>query len=270
MPPPSILRRRGARSALVGVMVCLLAACTSAGSEDGDEGEPGSSVDRSSEAGEQLDASEWEAVVMFNEALVSENYEQALALAAPDSAAQSYVNFRIDAGLALNSAIEPVDSVAGTVTVDDGAQTITATIPIAGEDLTYTWSDFGTEDGLIQDWDTEQGPLEDRLWTGTSTVSVGAATVSLASAFKTFEDELYVVLEVTALRERLTPDVGAGYLVEGEELRLPVLTLTPADIREGTSAMLLYSYEDADLGGTLVYEVQTDFDAPSAVELAVD
>lgn len=238
---------------LVGVAVLVAAGCTA-----------------DAEAPDTEETSTWDAIVGFNETLTSGDYEAAADLTAPDSSASRYVEFRADAELARGPARADIAPFEGEIVGDEAAGTVTTSLPVGEETLTYVWSDFTTdEQGRVAGWNTDAGPVGDQLWTEESTATNGAAEVTLSSALEASDGRLYVVVEVTAGEEDLTPDPAAGYVVGDADVLTPELTLAPARIDAGSTAHLMYVFADSVLGGTLVYEVQTAYDAPAALRVPV-
>lgn len=252
---PRVLARRGILPVAVGIAL-LLAGC-------GSDSDTASTQPDASASGDS-----WDVVVEFNEALVAEDFNRAAELSAPESPASRYVEYRTDVQQAQQDA-DAVQESSGEVTGDEDAGAITASITSAEDEVTYTWTDFSTDDGLVTDWVTEQGPLADQLWTTDSSAEAGGATVALQSAYRTNVGDLYVVLEVTAGADALSADGAASYVPEGGTAVPPGAAVVPDTVGEESSAHLLYVYTGADFGGTVVYEVQNSVDAPIAARIPV-
>lgn len=207
----------------------------------------------------------WASTVAFNEALAAARWDEAAALAAPGSPAQAYIAYRTQVDEAQTAAgLDPAAT--GEVVADEAAGTVSVTVE-GDSGVTYVWSDFETEDGLVSGWSTEQGPLADLITSPGSSAEAAGAVVTLPNAYVTSGGELYVVVGISAVDDTIAVDATAT-------LRLPDGTTSesgamvgPDEVAPGGSAYVLYPFAANDLDGVLVYEVQNTNDAPVAVEL---
>jgi hypothetical protein len=241
------------------VLLAATAACGST-ADDGAATSPTATPDRSALA------QAWASVVEFNQAVADSDWPAAEALAVPDSPAAAYVDYRSQVEQAQQAAGAP-PAPGGTVESDQAAGTVTVTID--GDDApTYVWSGFETDDaGMVGSWETDQGALGDILVSPGSSGSAAGATVTLAHAYASSSGDLVVVVQVDAQEEAITVDqavvvdAGQGEPVESDRV------VGPSRVPAGGSAVVVYAVPGTQPSGTLVYEVQNDYDAPAPVEL---
>ena len=129
------------------------------------------------------------------------------------------------------------------------------------------WSDFEVDAaGLVTGWTTEQGRLSSLISAPGSEAQAAGATVSVHSAYQTNEGDLLVVVEVAA-DDTVSVDESTLVRRDDESTTASSATVGPTEIEAGRSGVVVYRFEGIPLGGSLVYEVQNDYDAPVAVEL---
>ena len=91
--------------------------------------------------------------------------------------------------------------------------------------------------------------------------------MSIRSAYQTNEGDLLVVVGLAA-DEMVTVDDSTVVQLDDESTAASSATVGPAEVEAGESGVIVYLFEGIPLGGTLVYEVQNNVDAPVAVQPA--
>jgi hypothetical protein len=231
------------------------------------------SVDDSSPEGSPSPASgaeaTWASIVTFNEALAAQDWTTAAGLASPGTAASEYVDYRAQVDRAQQAV--GIDTVADEQLVtDESTGSVTITVRTEDEPVSITWTGFETDEAdRVVGWANEQGPLADQVrGQGPQEEAMGASVVR-SSAYLTASDGLYVVLEVSAADDALITDPEAILQLADGRTQPSSTMVGPSDIPPGTSASVVYTFPDAPLDGTIVYEVQNTYDAPVAVRLPV-
>ena len=210
----------------------------------------------------------WESVVALNEAFVQRDWVSAGLLISPNSPAAEYLQYREQVEQAQEAAGAPIQQ-GGTVSADEAAGTVTATI--AETDVTYTWSDFESDDeGLVVGWSTEQGPLSEQLVPSGEAVAGGGAEISISSGYVTNEGELYLVVAVTAVDDMIIVDDSTVLRAASGENVQSTAFVGPSEVAVAETALVVYSMPTTQRAGTLVYEVQNSYDAPLAVEVPLN
>jgi hypothetical protein len=259
------MRRSRARLASGALLLCttgmLLSGCSAASVNDPSaEGSP---------ASEPAVSDAWTSIVAFNEALVAHDWATAASLASPGTTASDYVDYRAQVDQAQQAmGIDPVAD--EQLETDEATGSVTITVQTADEPVSLTWTGFETDEAdRVVGWATERGPLADQVrGRGPAEEAMGASVVR-SSAYLTASDGLYVVLEVSATDDALITDPEAILQLADGRTQPSSAMVGPSDIPPGTSASVVYTFPDAPLDGTIVYEVQNTYDAPVAVRLPV-
>ena len=263
--PMDTSRLSPARRPLTGLAVATALAATACGTTAGTEAVPTTPATTQATADAPA-ASTWPVVVDLNSALARQDYEGAAALTAPGSPAQTYVQYRSDVAAAQEAA-GAENAPDGVVVDDEQAGTVTVTIGSGTDEVTYIWSSFDVDQtGLVTGWSTEQGSLDSLISSAGSQAEAAGATVSVRSAYQTNEGELLVVVGVNA-DEMVTVDDSTTVRLDDDSTVASTATVGPAEVEAGQSGVVVYRFDGIPLGGTLVYEVQNNVDAPVAVRL---
>jgi hypothetical protein len=263
--PMNTSRRSPVRRPLTGLFVATALVVTACGTTATTD--PASTTTPETEAATDTTAQNgWPVVVDLNAALASQDYDAAAALTAPGSAAQTYVQYRSDVAAAQQAAGAEATP-AGVVVDDEQAGTVTVTIGSGDDEVSYVWSDFEVDaQGLVTEWSTEQGGLDTLISSPGSQAQAAGATVSVRSAYLTNEGNLLVVVGIVA-DDTVTIDESTVVRGDEETTVESSAVVGPAEVDGGESGVVVYQFDGAPLGGTLVYEVQNSYDAPVAVEL---
>lgn len=253
------------RRTAVAVVAATALASTGCGSASDDATSLASADAGVSTDEEATDSGEsWSAVVGFSQAVADGDWARAAELSAPDSAAAAYVQYREDVARAQESiGADPAEPL--SVTPDSSSGTVTVAL---SDDVEYMWSAFDVEGGQVSDFTTDRGRMSDLVILPSGEEQAAGATVGLSSAYATSSGDLYVVVRIAAdttilVDEELTLQTPDGGSVPSEE-RVGV-----DEVVGGTTGVIVYTFAGQPLGGTVVYEVQNDTDAPAAVRLPV-
>lgn len=207
---------------------------------------------------------EWSSVVAFNEALASGDWDLASDATAPGSAANAYVDYRRQVARAQQSVgVEPAEPV--SVIADDSNGTVTV---VLNDDAEYVWSEFDVGGSLVTDWSTERGRMSELIAMPTAEAEVGGTTVAVPSAYATGEGDLYVVVQITSATTILVDDAVTLVSPDGGTIE-SANRLGVDEVPANADAVILYTFENQPLGGTVVYELQNDIDPPVAVRLPI-
>lgn len=114
--------------------------------------------------------------------------------------------------------------------------------------ISYTWRDFTFEQGEVTGWTGKSGPVQDVLWTRTTTDAKLSTKAKLESAYRANSGNLVLVVELSATKARGFGD--AEYTAKGG-YRQAVLEQNASDLSEGERTLALFVFEDAKFVGTL-------------------
>jgi hypothetical protein len=202
---------------------------------------------------------DWDVAEEFATAVFNNDFGDARGLAAKGSPAARYVTHQAALYDALVAAGESEYGEV-TVTVDEKTGTVDI-VPTYSDGDGYTWQDwtFGP-DGKIVSWSAKgAGPVEDRLWTKSTSDTVLGNKVTLVSAYQGDLGALWIVLDVAA--DQMLEPWSTAVLTDAKKRQREASSISAPDVIEpDTSAYVVLMFDGAKLGGTLTYTLDGGLD----------
>ena len=192
-------------AAILGTTLAL-AGCSGGGAGDpAQQTEPTVSTPADETPAPSPMSDDFSTAVRFTKLSHQDRHKEANALVVPESPAARY--------LAHQTLITKAQSIAGYDESEGEEPSVkpdpaTGSIKIkfakteSGPALSYTWRDFTFEQGKITGWTGKSGPVEDVLWTRTTTDSRLSTKAKLESAYRSNSGNLFVVVELSANKGR--------------------------------------------------------------------
>jgi hypothetical protein len=236
------------------LILLTLAGCSGGGAADqapAQGGEPTVSTPADETPTPAPMSDDFATAVKFTKLAHQNEYKEAVALVVPESPAARYLAHQVK--------VDKAYSIAGYGDEDDEQPTYkpdptTSSIKIkiaATEDrkaVSYVWKDFTYDQGKITGWTGKTGPIQNVLWTRTTTDSKLSTKAKLESAYRANNGNLYVVVELSASKGRGFND--AEYTAKGG-YRQAVLEQNAPDLSKGEKTLAYFVFKGARFGGTL-------------------
>jgi hypothetical protein len=240
-------------AAMLTAAALALAGCSGGGASDHpaqSQSEPAVST-ASDETPSAEPIGDFATAVKFTKLTHANEYREANQLVAPESPAARYLVHQVK--------IDKAQSIAGYDASEEERPSVkpdpaTGSIKIKFEKteespaLSYVWKDFAFEQGKITGWTGKSGPIQDVLWSRTTTDSKLSTRAKLESAYRGNNGNLYVVVELSASKGRGFGD--AEYSARGG-YRQAVLEQSASDLSKGEKTLAYFVFKNAKFGGTL-------------------
>jgi hypothetical protein len=189
--------------------------------------------------------------VKFTKLAHQDKFKEANALVVPESPAERYLVFQVSSNKAYEIAgVDTTNDEPPKFTPDPAAGTIKIKVAKTEDSpaYSYVWRDFVYEQGKIKSWTGKTGPVQDVLWTRTTTDSKLSTKAKLKSAYRANSGNLYAVVELSASRARGFGD--AEYMAKGG-YRQAVSEQNAADLSAGERTLAVFVIKGAKFGGVL-------------------
>jgi hypothetical protein len=260
--------------ALLGVLLAILAGCSRGGAADQPppQGEPTVSTPADETPAPSPMSDDFATAVKFTKLVYQSEYKKANALVVPESPAARYLVAQVS--------IDKAQRIAGYDPSDNEKPDSIKPDPTTGnikvkfaktEDepaTSYVWKDFTYDQGKITGWTGKSGPINDRLWTRTTTDSKLGARAKLESAYLSSSGTLFIVVEVSAKR-----DVDLGYMpsyAAKSGYRQSASDSSGDELAKGEKTLVYCTFDDAKFGGKLRLKIASASGYDTAnLELAI-